>query len=105
VNGINTQSWSGGVGSVSFENSARRIRRIALLVLLLSAVCSACPVCHSVNGGQLRAALFGPAFWPNLLRCVLPFPLWIGIVALVYRRFPIPEAAVRPEKIWPYKHH
>jgi hypothetical protein len=92
------------VGSVSFKNSARRITRIAPLAVLLPAVCAACPVCHSINGEQLRAALFGPEFWPNLLRCVLPFPLWIGIVALVYRRFPIPGAAVRPEETCPYNH-
>lgn len=57
-------------------------------IALSTTALAACPLCHTSTGAQLRAALFGPGFWPTLLLCGLPFPVLLAAAAWVYFRFP-----------------
>lgn len=64
-----------------------RGRAASLFVVLLSltaAPTQACPVCDSETGQDVRRGLFNEDFGKNLLITVLPFPIFCGIVALIY---------------------
>jgi hypothetical protein len=61
----------------------------AFLLAVLSRVAAfACPVCHTANGGQVRAQLFTAGFGARLLAVCSPFPVFLLIVVLIYRFFP-----------------
>ena len=65
-----------------------------LFVVLLSLTASptqACPVCDSEAGKDVRRGLFNEDFGKNLLMTVLPFPIFSGIVALIYYGPPRPK--------------
>ncbi len=56
-----------------------------LLVLLAAALSArACPVCDTGTGRAVRAGVFGADFGRNLLVTALPFPIFLGITALLY---------------------
>ena len=66
------------------------MKRIALftgslivLVLDLSSA-AACPFCQSETGRQVRAGIFNDHFWGNVLVTLLPFPILLAVVALIY---------------------
>lgn len=54
----------------------------------------ACPVCHSETGKEVRAGLFNEDFAFNVLASVLPFPIFLGIVAAIHG---LPARGVRPD--------
>src|SRR5690349_5265967 len=64
---------------------ARTIRSGAFAMLLLGASpLRACPLCESETGERVRAGLFGADFGSNLAVTLLPFPVLLGIVALIH---------------------
>jgi hypothetical protein len=59
--------------------------RVVMSVLLLfSGTASACPVCESETGREVRAGIFNELFWENVLLTLLPFPILLAVVALIY---------------------
>lgn len=44
----------------------------------------ACPLCESETGEQVRAGAFGDGVGYNVLVTALPFPVILGIVALIH---------------------
>jgi hypothetical protein len=44
----------------------------------------ACPLCKTGTGVQVRAGLFDGRFGYNLAAVLLPFPIFLGIVGLLY---------------------
>ena len=63
--------------------SPRHIATSALITLMMSQVVSACPYCDSDTGRRVAAAIFADDFWRNLLVGAAPFPVLLGIVAMV----------------------
>jgi hypothetical protein len=63
--------------------------------LLGAASALACPLCHTETGQQVRAAVFGPGFWFNLLVTMAPFFLFIGLTAIIYYGIPMPKKVLR----------
>jgi len=57
---------------------------LATLLFLNAASLLACPVCDSETGKAVRRGLFSPDFGTNLLLTVLPFPIFLAIIALLY---------------------
>ena len=55
-----------------------------LTALLLTGPARACPLCKSGTGQQVRAGLFNGHFGANLVLTLLPIPIFLGIVALIY---------------------
>jgi hypothetical protein len=54
--------------------------RIAAMVaasVLAAASGWACPLCLTDTGEAVRATIFGPGFWPNVLVAMAPFPVVI----------------------------
>jgi len=66
--------------------------KIAALSAGVITQCSACALCHTANAAQLRANLFSADFWPTFLKCLLPFPILLGVVVCIY--FPLPLPAI-----------
>ena len=59
---------------------------IASLAVLSAALPSAtaCPFCESETGRQVQAGIFNGQFWENVLATLLPFPILLATVALIY---------------------
>lgn len=47
-----------------------------------------CPLCESSTGQQVRAGIFNADFGSHLVSLLLPFPVLVGIVALIYFGLP-----------------
>ena len=63
----------------------------SLIVLLLNlASAAACPFCKSETGQQVKAGIFNDQFLGNVLLTLLPFPILLAIVALIYLDVPWP---------------
>ncbi len=84
--------------------------RSGLRRALIAALCAwatpawACPLCRSEAGERVRAGLFGSEFGYNLFVTLLPFPIFLGIIAWIH--FGIPKAgrrgpASRPDRAAP----
>ncbi|VTU02828.1 unnamed protein product [Gemmataceae bacterium] len=58
--------------------------------LVSAAAAAACPLCDTTGGERVRAATLGVDFGPNLLLVLLPFPVLLALVAVVY--FGLPTA-------------
>jgi hypothetical protein len=57
----------------------------SLIVILLNLpAAAACPFCESETGQQVKAGIFNDHFWLNVLLTLLPFPILLAIVALIY---------------------
>ena len=69
-------------------------------VLLLALPADACPVCDTRTGQAVRQGIFDDRFGVNVLLTLLPFPVFLAIVAALYRAIPArpPEP---PEGITP----
>jgi hypothetical protein len=66
-------------------NAARLLWASAFLgSLTVTPSANACPVCRSATGRQVRAGLFNEDFGFNLLASLLPFPIFLGIVAAIH---------------------
>ena len=62
-----------------------------LIVLLLNlSSAAACPFCESETGQQVKAGIFNDQFWGNVLLTLIPFPILVAIVALIYFDVPWP---------------
>ncbi len=59
----------------------------ALAVLLAAPAAWACPFCDGGPAGTnpVRDTIFGDDFWHHLAAVLLPFPLFLGIAALLAR--------------------
>ena len=66
----------------------------AFFVVVVAAVASAsttalaCPVCDTGTGEQVRAGILDGNFGRTLLGVVLPFPILLGVVALIHFGLP-----------------
>jgi hypothetical protein len=71
-------------------NMAKAHRLAAALVtaLMLASSASACPVCGSETGRQVRAGIFNEQFGSKLVLTLLPFPVFLGVVAAIHFGFP-----------------
>lgn len=65
-------------------------------ILLGAAPALTCPLCESEAGQQVRAGIFNEDFGYNLLLTASPFPVLLGIVALIHFGWPGPRATARP---------
>ena len=72
---------------------AAYVGSLIFLVLNLSAA-SACPFCESETGQQVKAGIFNDQFLMNVTLTLLPFPILLAIVALIYF-----------DVSWPWKKH
>jgi len=57
---------------------------VFVAVLVFASAASACPFCESETGQQVKAGIFNDQFWMNVLLTLLPFPILLAIVALIY---------------------
>ncbi len=57
---------------------------VFVAVLVFASAASACPFCESETGQQVKAGIFNDQFWGNVLLTLLPFPVLLAIVALIY---------------------
>lgn len=68
-------------------------------ILLEGSPASACPLCVSETGRRVRAGIFNSDFGANLVMTLLPFPVFVAVVALIYFGPPWPRA--RPMETLP----
>lgn len=54
------------------------------LIILPMSSAVACPFCESETAAQVRAGIFNDHFGMNVLLTLLPFPILLAIVALIY---------------------
>lgn len=78
-----------------------RVRSALVVVLFLVCVSPAgsCPVCQSETGQRVRAGLFNDDFVSNLVQTLLPFPVLLGIIALIH--FGVPWTTPDPRRRTP----
>jgi hypothetical protein len=71
-----------------------RILRSAVFTATVLLACPvwACPICESETGKRVRAGIFATDFGYNLVVTLLPFPVFIGITALIH--FGVPWSRV-----------
>lgn len=67
---------------------AMRWTVVLVIVLVWASFVQACPVCNSETGCQVRAGIFNEEFGPKLFLTLLPFPVFLGIVAAIHFGFP-----------------
>ncbi len=67
-----------------FRSTVSRAACSALAAASLSAGASACPLCHTPTGREVRAGIFDTSFKFKLLATIAPFPVFIGVVSLIY---------------------
>ena len=79
------------------RRSLRRALHCASIVAgltFVTPVAGACPICHSETGQKVRAGIFDENFASNLFGSLLPFPIFLGIVAAIHG-LPARGASVR----------
>lgn len=76
----------------------------AAAVWLWPATLWACPLCESSTGEQVRAGIFSAEFASHLIALLLPFPVLVGIVALIYFGLP-PWRKAAPVRVESKAHH
>ncbi len=59
----------------------------------------ACPLCASGTGERVRAGIFDADFGSNLAGTLLPFPVFLVVVAVLY--FGLPGAGKAPRRPGP----
>ena len=57
---------------------------------------AACTVCHTETAQAVRAGIFDGHFLSNALQLVAPFPIFLGIVLLIYKGLPLGKFAPAP---------
>jgi hypothetical protein len=79
----------------------RSIRTTALFAtfLLPASPVWACPLCESETGERVRAGIFAADFGYHLAVTLLPFPVFLGITALIH--FGVPWGKVGPRRLTP----
>ena len=48
----------------------------------------ACPVCHTETGVEVRAGIFDEQFAKNVALTLIPFPVLVGVVAVIHFGLP-----------------
>ncbi len=76
-----------------------RMVSLALALLLWKSPAWACPLCESESGERVRAGIFNADFGYNIAVTVLPFSVFLAIVALIH--FGWPWAKTRSGQITP----
>lgn len=61
-----------------------RLSCLSAVVLTAAAPALACPICDTGTGQQVRAGILDDQFAFNLVATLLPFPILIGIVAVIH---------------------
>ena len=56
--------------------------------LTVASTARACPVCDSGTGEQVRAAILNENFAATAATVLLPFPILLGVVALIHFGWP-----------------
>ena len=64
------------------------VMRTLFAWLLLASSAVACPFCDSETGQQVRQGIFDRNFVDNLLLTLIPFPVLLAIVVLIYFGLP-----------------
>lgn len=59
-----------------------------LTTALFPPLALACTVCDSETGQQVRAGIFGDAFWTTLAGVIAPFPVLLIVIAAYYYGIP-----------------
>lgn len=67
-----------------------------VVAIVLAVPAFACPVCATDTGQQVRQGIFDDRFWVNVLLILLPFPVFIGVAAGLYRGFPAGREPASP---------
>ena len=68
-----------------------RMTATAILPILGASPARACPLCNSETGRRVLEGIFDAQFGPNLLATLLPFPVFLAVIALVYYWSPTPS--------------
>ena len=80
---------------------ANRLLLIGVTIVILVGITSnvsACPFCHPPSGvNQVNARIFDEMFWGRAAAVLAPFPIFAGIVALIYYG---PTSGRRPKSNW-----
>lgn len=78
----------------------RLSRRVSLasviLAMALGTTALACPVCDTGTGREVRDGLFDESFVRNVFAVVLPFPILLGVVAMIHFGWPGRRAGNQP---------
>ena len=73
-----------------------RLNLILMTVLAVQAATAststACPVCDTGTGEQVRAGILDENFGSTLMTVLLPFPILLGVVAMIHFGLPRPGA-------------
>jgi hypothetical protein len=77
--------------------SVVRLNLILMTVLVVqsatASTSTACPVCDTGTGEQVRAGILDENFGSTLLTVLLPFPIVLGVVAMIHFGLPRPGCA------------
>ena len=57
---------------------------VLCLAVATSSTALACPVCNEPLGQQVRAGIFDESFGSNLIVTLLPFVIFLGVVAAIH---------------------
>lgn len=57
----------------------------------VASVVSACPLCDTGTGEQVRAGILDGNFVSTLVTVLLPFPILLGVVAMIHFGLPRPR--------------
>jgi hypothetical protein len=73
------------------------VRSAALFAVTLLVACPAraCPLCESDTGWRVRAGIFDADFGYHLAVTLLPFPVLLGVAALIHFGPPWPVGRAR----------
>ena len=61
-----------------------------------ASVASACPACDTGTGEQVRAGIFDEDFGRTVVAVLLPFPILLGLVAVIHFGWPRPRPPGQP---------
>lgn len=65
-------------------NALPRLMVSVVVPFLLTSPATACPLCESETGRQVREGIFDDDFGNKVVLTLIPFPVLIGVVALIY---------------------
>jgi hypothetical protein len=79
---------SGQLNEPSLHAMTKLLLTATIVTCLSPSITFACTLCHSEAAENVRAAIFGPNFWQNVGLTVLPFLVFVAIVACIYPGIP-----------------
>jgi hypothetical protein len=67
------------------KNRLRLLSGIFIIVLCVASPLWSCPFCYPPSGiNQVKAEIFNETFWSRAAAVLAPFPIFAGIVAVMY---------------------